>query len=170
MHPSLDTPAHFLGDVARAADVELNTLKSWLARKSVHLSPTDRDGEGSGSRRLLTLRTVYAIAITAHLVRHGLSPERSFVAAKSFTNFGRPDFSLGRHAPDGEAHLLVFTPAPGTAIDEAEARAMLVFVASPSDLGAAFSRHRSEAITVVNCTAICEKVDAALAAPAKKSA
>lgn len=81
----LDIPQFLFSDMLTAIGIEQANLKSWLSRGVVRLGEFDREAGGSGRRHILTLRTVYEFAITAHLVRMGILPAAAFVCATYFS-------------------------------------------------------------------------------------
>ena len=74
--------------MAVAADISPGTLKAWLNREPrvVPLGAYDQPGRGQGTPRLLTLRRVYAIAMTSELVSLGFAASRAGVLAFTFTD------------------------------------------------------------------------------------
>jgi hypothetical protein len=86
--PELDTPRYLPADVAAAAGVSPGTLKAWLSRdpRVIRLGPYDQAGRGTGTPRLLTLRRVFAIAMTAELVSLGFIASRAGALAFFFTD------------------------------------------------------------------------------------
>jgi hypothetical protein len=86
--PELDTPRYLPGDVAVATDVSPSTLKAWLTRdpRVVPLGPYDPAGRGRGTPRLLTLRRVYAIAMTSELVSLGFMASQAGLVGFGFTD------------------------------------------------------------------------------------
>lgn len=166
MNPRLDIPQFFLSDAANAAGVDQNTLKTWINRKAVLLSFDDRPGEGAGSRRLLTLRTVYAIAIAAEFVRLGLSPARGFQAALGFTHSGRASPAPGELYPEGET-LLVLYPQGDDEVAKS-ANEQTIFSAGATTrlvnvrAGASIPPSSYSSAAIVNCNEIYARVDSAL--------
>lgn len=75
----LDVPKLLLGDAAYAAGVSANLLKAWLSREPlvIKLGEHDQMALGKGSARVLTLRRVIQIALTAELVRLAVAPQRA---------------------------------------------------------------------------------------------
>jgi hypothetical protein len=75
----LDVPQFLLGDVAYTAGLSTAVLKAWLSRPPVivPLGASDMKALGKGSARILTLRRVINICVTAELVRLGLTPKHA---------------------------------------------------------------------------------------------
>ena len=64
--------------------MEFNTLRNWIARGAISLSPCDQPAQGRGGRHILTMRTVYGIAVMKELSSYGLAPGQAGSAAHSF--------------------------------------------------------------------------------------
>ena len=75
-------------DVAHACGIPFAALHHWLARDLVDLVGDPGLSPGSGRRRLFSRRGVRHIALTAELVRLGLSVRRASRAALHFSNVG----------------------------------------------------------------------------------
>ena len=71
-NPRLDEPRYLLGQVAHAAGISANLLKSWIDREIIVLGRHDRTAHGKGSSRVFTLRRVLAVAVAAELVSMGM--------------------------------------------------------------------------------------------------
>jgi hypothetical protein len=81
----LDTPAYFASDAARAAGIDMLTFQNWLKRDAFGFTPQDRVGKGAGSRHLFTFRSVFILALTAEMVRNGITPQNAYrVASGAF--------------------------------------------------------------------------------------
>jgi hypothetical protein len=78
----------YIGEAAQAAGIDTNTCRSWLKRGSIVLSDEDRAAAGAGRPQLLSLRRVLQIAITAELVKLGMSVKDAANAAIPFTDLG----------------------------------------------------------------------------------
>jgi hypothetical protein len=70
---SVDEPRYLLGQVAAAAGITADLLKTWIARKVIVLGEHDRDAHGKGSSRVFTLRRALIVAATAQFVHLGMS-------------------------------------------------------------------------------------------------
>jgi hypothetical protein len=86
MNPILDTARFLFTDLTPVTGVDQVNLKSWFIRESMEYGVYDRVATGKGTRALLTLRTVYEVAITAALVSLGLAPSVAFISARVFSN------------------------------------------------------------------------------------
>lgn len=73
------------GDAAIAAGVNVNTLRSWLQRGIIPIA-YDELVEVNGSSHRLRYETVEMIAITAALIKVGLSPTRAGLLGSLGTN------------------------------------------------------------------------------------
>jgi hypothetical protein len=69
---NLDVAAVAVGDAAYAADLSPAKLSSWLDTRVVRLSARDKTADGSGDRRLLTLKTCHGATLVAELTRLGI--------------------------------------------------------------------------------------------------
>lgn len=69
---SVDEPRYLLGQVAFAAGISANLLKTWIARTIIVLGEHDRDAHGKGSSRVFTFRRALVIAATAELIKMGV--------------------------------------------------------------------------------------------------
>ncbi|MEM6438545.1 MAG: hypothetical protein AAF763_02445 [Pseudomonadota bacterium] len=102
----LAQPQFFLSDVARAAQMNPNTLKTWINRGLIVMQNGDREAAGFGTRRLFSLRRIYQAAITARLVDLGIGADAAARAALRFTDLagdmadGSEDFHWGGEEPD----------------------------------------------------------------------
>jgi hypothetical protein len=96
--PELDTPRYLLGDAAAAAGINPGTLKAWLSREPrvIPFGRYDQAARGKGTPRLLTLRRVYAIAMTSELISLGLIPSRAGLLGFVFTDVHANDDLLQR--------------------------------------------------------------------------
>lgn len=104
----MDVPSFKLSEVARAADLEANTLRSWLQRGYWKLDQTvgDNLAEVHGKAHLVTLRRALHIGAAADLIRSGVDPSRAFRAARAFVYDFDPLAERGGH-PRGPGGLYV---------------------------------------------------------------
>lgn len=75
----LDVPQFLLGDAAFTAGLSTTVLKAWLSRPPfvISLGEADTKPLGKGSARIFTLRRIVNIAVTAELVRLGVTPKQA---------------------------------------------------------------------------------------------
>src|SRR5262245_216809 len=178
--PDLDTPRYQLGDVAVAAGVSPGTLKAWLVREPhvVPLGPHDQKGRGKGIVRLLTLRRIYAIALTSELIRLGFVPSRAgyfgfvFTEMESFEGKRTVEIQVGprvilRDVPPSDPRIarahqadiehvgpLFFAAYPGE-------DSFNIFGSGAATLDQVMDwdwEDRPVSAAVVNCTALMERV------------
>lgn len=173
----LDIPQVHLADAAQAAGVEFNTLRSWIARGALELTPHDQPAQGRGSRHLLTLRTLYTVAMMSELVSYGYAPGQAGLAAHQFSRvpftYGDPIKvrNGGELFPEGQTVFVVFKPGESTPHADPQhivghsISCRFVNVLEPADYAkifdASFTDERSA--IVINCNSVCQRVDAALA-------
>lgn len=110
----LSAPQFFLSDVAGACELKSETLKQWVSRGLILFREDDREGAGSGSRRLFTLRRAYQVAIASKLMKLGIATSLACEMALRFTDIGgeRIDGS-GNSGWVGEAPPQSRTREPG---------------------------------------------------------
>jgi hypothetical protein len=84
----LDQPRYRISEVARAAGVEPNTIRSWFQRGHLWLIETDKRSEGNGMAHLLSLRSALRIAAMGELVALGVQPRNAGIAATLWTDTG----------------------------------------------------------------------------------
>lgn len=101
-----DTPAYFASDAARAAGIDMLTFQNWLKRDAFGFTPQDRMGKGAGSRHLFTFRSVFILAVTAEMVRNGITPQHAYSVARK---------CLGKGKIDVSTYILVFPSEKGFA-------------------------------------------------------
>jgi hypothetical protein len=99
----VDEPRYLLGQVAAAAGITANLLKTWIVREVIVLGEHDRDAHGKGSSRVFTLRRTLIVAATAELVRLGMSTMFAGQTGKS-----QIDIEL-RHAKGDPLEIFSFT-------------------------------------------------------------
>ena len=105
---SVDEPRYLLGQVALAAGISPNLLKTWIAREVIVLGEHDRDAHGKGSSRVFTLRRALAVAATAEFVRLGMDTSMSGNSGKN-----EADYTLSKAGGDPlrvDDHLMVYYP------------------------------------------------------------
>lgn len=104
-----DTPAYFASDTALAAGIDVLTLQNWLKRGAFGFTPHDRVGKGAGSRHLFTFRSVFILAVTAEMVRNGITPQHAYSVARSCLI--KRDIS-----PEYQPYILVYPGGLGFAV------------------------------------------------------
>jgi hypothetical protein len=67
MAVDLDTPRFLLSDVAKAAGMEVCTVRAWVKRGLVPLSGSDKRGFKAGVAHRVTLRTALVIVGAAEI-------------------------------------------------------------------------------------------------------
>jgi hypothetical protein len=159
--PELDTPRYLLGDAAAAAGVTPITLKAWLSteRSVVPLGPYDQPGRGKGVSRLLTLRRIYAIAITAELVSLGFAASEAgrvgfSVAARHAREFIGEHGGIFLAANPSRDHFAIFD-SPEVSMDEL----LLKKGAPPTPDG---SMTPMTSCAVIDCGALLQRVQTRL--------
>lgn len=110
----LDAPKYLLSELAQAANVTLNTARSWFIRKHLSMGENDLASDANGLPRLMTARTGLLLAIMGRCVQSGLAPALAAGAARKFTEFGHgntpfePTSRLpGRLYESGETVLVI---------------------------------------------------------------
>lgn len=170
----LDVPQFLLADVATITGVEFNTLRSHISRRAVPMTRYDQQAEGRGGRYIITLRTVYLVALIAELTSYGMSPGQASLAAQEFTHI--PIYyedpanarAPGDTFPNGLTILLVFSPPPSITGSDPNSTAghgassLLLNIVSEADYAKLFKaaalKHSSAIL--VNCNAVIERVNA----------
>jgi hypothetical protein len=111
MNLILDVPRFPFADLVLAVpDIDPNTMKGWLGHRGpATLNEYDRPAEGKGGRSLMTLRTIYEIAIAVHIVGLSIPPGVAFALSRHFTrgaeNGRNPDSLL--FDDDGHTTLII---------------------------------------------------------------
>ncbi|SNB65455.1 MerR HTH family regulatory protein [Rhodoblastus acidophilus] len=85
-----DSPEFSTAEVAGAAGLPVETLRTWIKRGDialVHDTP-DRFTPGTGGRRLFTFRRSLNICLAAELVRNSISVKEASKIALEFTDMG----------------------------------------------------------------------------------
>jgi hypothetical protein len=109
----LDTARYLLSDVVTAIPgLDQNKLKTWISRGVVSLGKFDRAAGGSGRRSILTLRTVYALALTWGMVDLGVSPATAFQNACRFTKRSPPKTKESEEADGRSSETLLYKSGP----------------------------------------------------------
>lgn len=109
----LDTPRFLLSDVVTAIpSLDQNNLKAWISRGVVTLGKFDRKAGGSGGRFILTLRTVYALALMSRMVELGVSPARAFKNACRFTKRHLPKTKVSEETDRRSPETLLYKNGP----------------------------------------------------------
>lgn len=87
------TPAFTVGQIAKAAGVPANTVRTWIERGALWIPPSDRPA--NGLPRLHSLRTAWRLAAMAALTRLGVPPAVAGQAAQSWTETDTGDPRVG---------------------------------------------------------------------------
>lgn len=120
----------FPSDVSvEAARIDLATLKNWSSRKPPAVLIGDEERVPAGTMRTtfrFNLRRVLQLAITAELVRLGLSPRASSLHAAQFTDLeyelpGRPHRKMGELFRKHYTFMLIYPEAACCAIENIKA-------------------------------------------------
>ena len=176
MTDPLDIPRFPLPEVAKAAGEEVNTVRARFARKQFLPSRSDRASEGRGRTNLLTQRTAYGLAIAAQLVRQGVPPARAYNISRAFTD--TPNYEHGENRdpgrlfPTGLTVLIshVDDDDPNvhregqSAFELSSGPHRLVRIAPGTDPTEVLFGRNSQysSAVIVNCNAVCARVDKAL--------
>ena len=109
----MDEPKYLFSQIAAAAEVPVNTARSWFFRGHLTLGEKDIDTEAKGLPRFLTPRTALVLAIMVRGVAAGMLPAAAAAAARQFTDIGHGASPThagripGRLFPDGETVLVI---------------------------------------------------------------
>jgi hypothetical protein len=85
---NLDDPRFTIAQVAKAAGISANTLRSWFQRKHFLLRWADKRAADFGDAHLLSLRTALQVGTAVELYRSRVHPARAAKIALAFTHFG----------------------------------------------------------------------------------
>lgn len=121
----------------------------WDDRGITIPSRNDKRPNGSGDPRLMTIETVYQLAVTANLVRLGVGPRHAAHAARKFTSQGQSGRLAGGLFPQDRTVLCLRATGPVVSNEPYHAD-----FCDLADHGTAF--------VAIDCGAICKKVDNAL--------
>jgi hypothetical protein len=100
-------PTFSAAQVANAAGVTYGNLNNWMRPDRGVITMGIASGGGHGGERRFTLRAAYQIALTAKLVRRGMSPQAASRAAAHFAAVGDDDRGPGELFVEGETYLCV---------------------------------------------------------------
>jgi hypothetical protein len=94
-------------EVAAAAEMQLNTLRTWIKRGNIAIVRSEIKKHGKAHR--LNYRTVVRIAITWEFVKLGTAPERAWTAALRFTVTGNASRGRGPGElwKEGQTYLIL---------------------------------------------------------------
>lgn len=82
-----NVPLFPVSTVAKAAQLDVGTLRQWFVRNNISLWEGDRPAEKAGLPRLLTFRSLLNIATTARLVSgSGVKVSEAYIAAAEWTH------------------------------------------------------------------------------------
>lgn len=90
----LDQPQFTITQVADAAPIQANTLRSWFQRKHFALGDSDKRAD-FGDAHMLSLRTALQVGTAVELYRSGTHPARAAKLARAFTLFADTDQKSG---------------------------------------------------------------------------
>jgi hypothetical protein len=121
----LDIAAVTVGDAAAAADISPEKLSTWLDKRVVKLSDRDKAADGSGDRRLMSLRTCHAVALTTTIsalgVRHPVSGAIARRAIADPALYSHSAFVVSRYREEAAVVPEMPAPASGAIIIDATA-------------------------------------------------
>jgi hypothetical protein len=179
MNPLLHVPQFTLDQVAEVCGKPAATIRSWHTAEWLKLSEHDRPGR-QGVSALLSLATVFRIAIASELMQYGLKPVYALYAAAAFSDthadiVGRRGRKAGRQPGElfskkaGKTVLIVWRPVPISDDDLNIAfplfgndAAKVVLVPTQGGIPAELffkvtaGRVRQDSFIALNCNAICE--------------
>lgn len=145
--------------VAKAANIPLQRLSSWLDRGVIRMSGDDIDTQSSGIPRQFSRRRLYQIALTSELTRLGIDASAAARAAAVFADESQDGRAAGELFAEGKTVLI---------LDESGARC--INIADRSAFEAAMQTVYADTRTVlaVNISTLVARVDVALAAKSRK--
>lgn len=189
MIDGLHTPFFTFDDAAKAIDRPVATVRNWAARGGFDLDRRFDRNSPSGGVRLLSLASIFRLAIAVELVGYGVPRTYAFKAASVFTDVGTHGGSLDHEEPmqlvgrqpgqlfcEGETLLIVWKPHTsgkdgGQNVSLPSQIAEVVKI-NPNDkyqptftkffLQQRAGRTLQDSFVVVNCTHICRAVAARL--------
>jgi hypothetical protein len=80
-----------ISQVASAAGVPANTIRSWFQRGHLVLHQLDKAADRNGLPRKFSMRSALAIAAAADLVKLGVAPDSAARAANAWAHIGDQD-------------------------------------------------------------------------------
>jgi hypothetical protein len=134
-------------EVADATGVRPEKQYQWEDRGITVLSRRDKRSRGSGDPSLKSIETVYGIAITAALVKLGVTAKLAARAALAFTDEGQTGRKPGALFARGKTVLKV-TPERSTVVN--------------AFADTSFTDVCNSASVIIICNQIVQKVDAVL--------
>jgi hypothetical protein len=84
----LDEPLFLISEVAKAADMEANTIRSWFQRGHLKLLQWDKKADANGVGHRFSLRSALYIAAVGALARLGVKPDAAGKAAAMWVHTG----------------------------------------------------------------------------------
>jgi hypothetical protein len=161
----LDAPRFTASDACTVAGIRPATLKSWLSREPaiILLRKSDQPATGADHRHLLTLRRVFQIALTAELMRRGVTTQRAGNLAALFTDHGGERPAAWHSNPD-HAHRLpghLFPNGSTVLVANKDRFGPIVSAVTNIPIVDDFTRHNSN-VLVVNVDEMVDRVLAAL--------
>jgi hypothetical protein len=161
----LDAPRFTTPDACIAAGIGPATLRGWLSREPaiILLRKSDQPATGVDHRRLLTLRRVFQIALTAELMRLGVLAQRAGNLAALFTDQGGERPAVRPSNPDYAHRLPGHLFANGSTVLVANKGRFgpIISAVTNKPFAEVFTRHNSNAL-VVNVGEMVDRVLAAL--------
>lgn len=103
----LNEPLHTIGQIAKAANLNPNTIRAWYQRGDLSVGMSDKASPGNTIARRFTGHTALMIGIMGTLVSMGVLPGRAQLAAASFAHSGDDERLPGHLFADGETLLVV---------------------------------------------------------------
>lgn len=160
-----DIPQFLSPDVQKAVGIDAATFRNWIVRKpaAILLSEDDRLAGGSGRSHLLTYRRTLQTAITAHLVRLGLSPRQAGLAAAKFTDMGSAvSGAAGQIGPFKRGPGQLFNGGATLLVVQADEGAAEIVHATPQTTAASLFYGRKPALAIAHINRIDEDLKATL--------
>lgn len=85
---NVGAPRFTLADVAKATDVPVNTIRTWIQRGLLPIGHDGKANEGDGLPRYVTGRFAFAVAIAGALKKQGVSAATALEAGLKFSFSG----------------------------------------------------------------------------------
>jgi hypothetical protein len=161
----LDAPRFTASDACTVAGIRPATLKSWLSREPaiILLRKSDQPATGIDHRHLFTLRRVFQIALTAELMRLGVTAQRAGNLAALFTDQDGERPAVRRSNPDHAHRLPGYLFANGSTVLVANKDRFGPIISAVTNIPIVenFTRHNSN-VLVVDVDKTVDRVLAAL--------
>jgi hypothetical protein len=141
---------HFTAaEVESATGTPVPRQNQLIERGTVLPSRRDKQPNGSGDYRLMSIETVYQFAITATLARLGTSAKYAASSARKFTDQSQPGRAAGKLFPEGRTVLCLRSTGP-------------VVINAPYHADFCDLSDHGSAFAAVDIGKICKEVDLAL--------